>query len=237
MKKSKVIVSILSLSTIFALTTVNVFAEANDNESNREIKLQTTTTATFHGEHTDKQERDDRNNKMRGERDHQDSENGNEDDNEGEDDAVEMSLHDHVAQTSNTALPVSLPMVSSTSVNTYADMVSVLTQYQNAIIAITASGTLSHVNSKLSTQEQAVLGKLLYKHNDEFNRITARASDLSSQIKDLIDVLTPLGSTTITTSFNLKGLVVLQLKDFAEAINDLNILENTSVEIIDQETN
>ena len=77
----------------------------------------------------------------------------------------------------------------------------------------------------------------MHKHDGEFNRLTARASDLSSQIKDLVDVLTPLGSTTITTSFNLKNLIVSQLKDFAGAINDLNTLGDTSVDIIDQETN
>ena len=225
MKKSTAIVSILSLSTVFALTTLNAFAESNDNESNRQ-----TIGTTTHG---DRQERDGRNNEMKDERDRQDSEG----DNEGEDDAVEMSLHGHIFQTPNTGVAVNLPVVSSTTINTYADVVSILTQYKTAINTITASGTLSNASSTLSTQEQAVLGKLMHKHDGEFNRLTARASDLSSQIKDLIDVLTPLGSTTITTSFNLKNLIVSQLKDFAGAINDLNTLGNTSVDIIDQETN
>ena len=229
MKKSIAIVSILSLSTVFAFTTLNAFAESNDNELNK----QTLGTTPPRDEHRDRHEGEGQNNQMRDERDHQDFEG----DNEGDDDATEMSLHNHVSNTPDIKVAITLPEVSSTTINTYADVVSILTQYQNAIKAITTSGTLSDASSTLSVQEQAILSKLMHKHNDDFNHLKARASDLSSQIKDLIDVLAPLGSTTITSSFNLKNLILSQLKDFAGAINDLKDLGDSSVDIIDQETN
>lgn len=233
MKKTTALVSILSLSTVFALTTLNVFAESNDNEPNKGNHTQTLGTTSLRSEHGDRQGGEDQNNQMRSERDNQDSEGDTQDEN----DATEMSLHDHMSQVSNINVAVNLPIVSSATISTYADIVSILTQYQSVINTITASGTLRNSSSTLSVQEQAVLGKLMHKHNGVFNRLSARASDLSSQIKDLVNVLTPLGSTTITSSFNLKDLIISQLKDFAGAINDLSTLGNTSVDIIDQETN
>lgn len=233
MKKSTAFVSILSLSTVFVLTTLNVFAESNDFESKR----QTLGSADPKPEHGDRQERGGQNNEMRNEvkdeRDNQDSER----DNETEEDTTEMSLHDHVSNAPDIKIAVTLPEISSTTVSTYADVVSVLTQYQNTIKTITTSGTLVDASSTLTIQEQAILSKLMRKHTDSFDYLKARANDLSLQIKDLIDVLTPLGTTTISPSFNLKNLILSQLKDFRGAINDLKDLGDTSVDIIEQETN
>lgn len=240
MKKSTALVSILSLSTVFALTTLNVFAESNTTESGRVNILNTTGTGTARIEHDDRDERDGHNNEMRGDHmklDHEQDSEGDDEGDEGEDDATEMSLHNHVSNIPDIKVAVTLPVVSSTTINTYADAVSILTQYQNAIKAITTSGTLADASSTLSVQERAILTKLMHKHNDDFSRLSARANELSAQIKDLTDVLSPLGSTTITSSFNLKNLILSQLKDFASAINDLKDLGDTSVDIIDQETN
>jgi hypothetical protein len=236
MKKTTTLISIISLSSLFALTSLNVFAENNNNESNRGTSTQNLGATSPRPEQGDKQERDGRDNEMRGGHDKQDSEM----DNEGEDDATEVSLHGDLSKLPdiNIKSMVTPLDLSSTTITTYADVVSILNQYQNAIKTITTSGTLgTTTTSTLSVQEQTVLGKLVHKHIDDFNRLNARAGELSSQIQDLIDALTPLGSTTITSSFNLKNLLISQIKDFTGAINDLKDLNHTQLDILDQETN
>lgn len=234
MKKTTAVASILSLSAIFALTTLNVFAENDNNDNGRDVNKQSLGGASFNGEQSNKQERNGRKNEMRSNHDEQESEM----DNESEDDTAEISLHDHVSKAPDSKVAVTLPDVSSTTITTYADVISVLNQYQNAIKTINTNGTLGSIaSSTLSTQEQTLLRKLMNKYTGDFNRLNARANDLSSQIKDIIDVLTPLGTTTITSSLNLKNLILSQLKDFAGAINDLKDLGDTSVDIIEQETN
>ena len=235
MKKTTAIASILSLSTIFALTTLNVFAENDSNDNGRDANKQSLDATSFNnGEQNNKHGGDSHKNEMRSNHDEQESEM----DNESEDDAAEVSLHDHVSKAPDSKVAVTLPDVSSTTITTYADVISVLNQYQNAIKTINTNGTLGSIaSSTLSTQEQTLLRKLMNKYTGDFNRLNARANDLSSQIKDIIDVLTPLGTTTITSSLNLKNLILSQLKDFAGAINDLKDLGDTSVDIIEQETN
>ena len=230
MKKSTAIISTLSLAGIFAVTALTVLAESNDHESDRQY----VGTTAFKSEQKDKNEHEAKNNEIKDDRGHEDTEDDNAGDN---DDAAEIVLHGHVSSMPDIKVAVIIPEVSSTTIITYADVVSILTQYQNAIKTITISGTLGDASSTLSVQEKAILSKLMNKHTDNFDRLKARANDLSLQIKDLIDVLTPLGSTTINSSFNLKGLILSQLKDFRNAINDLKDLGDSSVDIIDQETN
>ena len=226
MKKTTAIVSILSLSTVFAMTTFNALAQ--DNNLLNINSTQGLRVENSKSEHGDKKEADGKNNDTKDEQDDQDDEN----DNQNQDNETEISLHRHMSN----LVDVSLPIVSSTTIKTYDDARNILTQYQDIIKNITASGTLSNTSSTLSAQEQAVLGKLMHKHSDDFDHLSARANDLSLEIKGLLDLLTPLGTTTISSSFNLKNLIISQLKDFAIAIGDLKILGDTGVEIISQET-
>lgn len=238
MKKLTALVSVLSLSTIFALTTLNVFAESGENESERQNQNEVQIRGATHlrlGQNDKQDHEGDRESKTQGSQDDRsqwESDGDNKNDDEGE-----VSLHEYASKSTDIKVAVVLPEVNSTTTSTYADVVSVLMQYQNAIKLITAKATLSDVSSSLSVQERAVLGKLLHKHGNDFNLLTSRSDDLSLQIKDLIEALTPLGSATITTSFNVKSLIISQLKDFAGAINDLKDLGDTNVDIINQETN
>lgn len=231
MKKSisKTAVAIVSLS----LMTSYAFAEGDRNNEDSEMKHSTISTST-RIKQEDQGERD-HHDKM-GKGDEQDDKNNEMDDVEEENN--ENSLHDHFTQLPTLATTVNLPTVDATKLTTYADIVTVLNQYRDAVNQIKSNEDVTTLaSSTLSAQEKAILLKLSTKHSNEFTRVSARTNEILSQIKDLTDMLTPLGTETITTEFHLNDLLVSQLNDFSSMIHSLTNLVDTTTNIIDEETN
>lgn len=155
-----------------------------------------------------------------------------------EDNADEMSLHDHFGQLPDVKTMIALPPVDATKLVTYADVVTLLMQYKDAVRTIDINGNvLTAASSSLSVAEKAILTKLASKNAFELSRTDARAKEIVMQIDDLIAVLTPLGTSPISTELNLKNLLVMQLNDFTASINSLTTLADTASTIIDEETN
>lgn len=215
------------------LMTSYAFAEG-DRGDGGDFMNRNNGTSTLQVRHNDEDERDRQDRMGRG--------NGQGDNNNEMDDAEEQdnenSLHTLFTQMPDVKTVVNLPVIDSTKLVTYADIVTVLNQYKDAVTKIQSQENVTNVaSSSLSAQEKAILAKLSNKHSNEFNRTSARTNEILSQIKDLTDVLTPLGTTAISTELNLKGLLVLQLNDFSSMINSLTNLVDTTTNIIDEETN
>ncbi len=231
MLKVPAIVALVSLS----LVTSYAFAENNDrNEGKREDNKQQMETSR----ENDKQQAEFRRevNKNEQEMDTEDGDNNGMNDQEESDN--ESSLHDHFAQIPDVKATVVVPHVDVTKVNTYADIVTLLNQYRDTINQIKGKGNVADLaSSTLSVQEKAILSKITSKHSFELSRTNVRADELLAQIKDLTDVLTPLGAQTISTELNLKNLLISQLNDFTSTINSLTDLVDTTSTILDEETN
>lgn len=230
MKKSisKTAVVLVSLGLI----TSYVFAEGDKGDAGDHVNRYTVNSSMLHMQRGDE-----------GERDHQERVgNGDEQGDNNEMDDVEeqdneSSLHSFFIQMPDVKTKVNLPVIDSTKLSTYADIVTLLNQYRDAVNQIKSQENVVNVASPtLSTQEKAILLKLSTKHSNEFNRTSARTNEILSQIKDLIDVLSPLGTQTISTELHLKDLVVGQLHDFSSMINSLTNLVDTTTNIIDEET-
>lgn len=223
--KIPVLVGLISLS----LMTAYVFAE---NDKSNEVKSEDVKQQTEITRENNKQQaeinRETEKNKRETEKEMADKE---EMDNE-------VSLHDHFAQIPDLKTVVTVPQVDVTKVNTYADIVTILNQDRDIINQVKDKGnTTDFASSTLSTQEKNILSKISSKHSFEISRTNVRADELLSQIKDLTDILAPLGTQTIVTDFNLKNLLISQLNDFSSSINSLTDLVDTTSVIFDEETN
>lgn len=239
MKKSTLKIPALTALVSLSLMTSYVFAE---NDKGNEVRHEDdkyhieTTMQTTH-----------ENNKEQNEVKHEDNRNKNETesgdgDNNGMNDQEELenesSLHEHFTHIPDVKVGVSVPQVDVTKVNTYADIVVLLNQYRDIINQIKGKGSIVDLaSSTLSIQEKSLFSKIASKHSFLLSRTNVRADELLAQIKDLVDVLTPLGTQAISTELNLKNLLVSQLHDFALTINSLTDLVDTTSTIFDEETN
>ena len=220
--KVPAMVGIVSLSLVLS----HVFAETQnrDHENNRQ---------NFTDQHDS--------NKNSEEMNHEDGNNDDGDNNgmnDQEESDNESSLHDHFAQIPDVKATIVVTQVDVTKVNTYADIVTLLNQYRDTINQIKNKGNMADfASSTLSTQEKLILSKITSKHSFELSRTTVRANELLAQIKDLTDVLIPLGTQTISAELNLKNLFISQLNDFTSTINSLTDLADTTSTIFDEETN
>ncbi len=224
MKKSLSNVPIIAVALVsLSFLTSYAFAESNGGAAENNMM-----------QHEIKHESD----KNKQEMNHED---GNNDDGEMDDQEEidnENSLHDHLSHIPDIKGSVSISEVDATKINTYADVVTALNQYRDIILQIKSKGSITEVaSSTLTAQEKIILSKLTAKHSFELSRTTVRANELLAQIKDLTDVLTPLGVQTISAELNFKNLLISQLNDFASTINSLTDLVDTTSTILDEETN
>lgn len=227
--------SIAAVLVSLGLTSATVFAE-NTNDG---IVIQNSVKISEGSRENDKQKIE-----IKGESDIHTQESVREDKktrdemDQEENDQNETSLHEHLASVPDAKTVVTVPVVDATKINTYADVVISLNQYKDAVNQINSTSNVADVaSSTLSAAEKAILVKLTIKNSFELSRTSVRANEVVNQINDLITVLTPLGTQTISTELNLKNLLVAQLYDFSSTINSLTTLADTSSSIIDEETN
>lgn len=233
----KTILKIPAIVALVSLSLVTSYAFA-ENNSGEEVKREDNKQQMDTNRENNKPQKEFRgeSNKNEQEMDTEDGDNNGMNDQEESDN--ENSLHDHFAKIPDVKTVVTVPQVDTTKVNTYADIVTLLNQYRDAINQIKAKGNVvDFASSTLSTQEKAILLKIVSKHSFELSRTNVRANELLAQIKDLTDVLTPLGTQVISTEFNLKKLLISQLNDFTSTINSLTDLVDTTSTIFDEETN
>lgn len=129
---------------------------------------------------------------------------------------------------------VQVKEADSSTINTYADLVTLLNQYQTAIDTI--NSTAGVPASNLSSAEQQLLQTLSNKDSFVLGRSKARLSEVSSHIKDLVSLLTPLGNQTITESYGLKSLLLSTVNEIAGNINDSSSLHDMGDKVLEAET-
>lgn len=235
MKKITLKVPVFLALVSLSLMTAYVSAESNkaDETKSEDNKQQMEITRESNKQQNEIKRED---NKNKQEMDQEDGDHNGLNDQEEMDN--EGSLHDHFAQIPDIKTTVNIPPVDATKVNTYADIVTLLNQYRDTVNQIKIKGDITDfASSTLSTQEKAILSNITTKHSFELSRTNVRADELLSQIKDLTDILTPLGTQSISTELNLKSLLVSQLNDFTSTINSLTDLVDTTSTILDEETN
>ncbi len=231
MLKAPAIVALVSLS----LVTSYAFAE---NNSGVEVKREDNKQQMETNREDNKQQGEIKRESNKNEQE-MESEDGDDDGiNDQEESDDETSLHDHFAQIPDVKTIITVPQVDTTKVNTYADIVILLNQYRDTINQIKSKGSaVDLASSTLSVQEKAILSKIASKHSFEVSRTNVRADELLTQIKDLTEVLIPLGTQTVSVEFNLKKLLVSQLNDFTSTISSLIDLVDSTSTIFDEETN
>lgn len=140
-------------------------------------------------------------------------------------------------QMDNQSVPsVNLPEVNAASINTYADVVTVLKSYDVALSQISSSAGVDTSNSNLSVTEKALLDSLVNKHKNQFNRLDSRILEVQSQIKQLEDLLLPLGTQPISSLYNIKDLLVGELSNYRDMINGISEFDSLNLQTLESET-
>lgn len=153
-----------------------------------------------------------------------------------EEEHEEEDVHHHLDKAQDKLKKIEIVEAEEDNLATYGDVISVLKKYQSVLDQIKNAYVAGAQPKGLNDQEKLLLDKLLGKHSLNFNKLNDRISEINAQILDLINLLTPLSSQTISESFNLKKLLVSELKEFREQIKDLVELEDLDFEVVDSET-
>jgi hypothetical protein len=131
---------------------------------------------------------------------------------------------------------VSLPEVHESSIVTYADVVNILKSYDAALLQISANAGVNTDSSKLSVAEKSLLDSLLNKHHNQFDRFDNRVNEAKAQLKQLEDLLTPLGTQPISTLYDIKGLLISELNNYRDIINGISEFDNLNLQTLQRET-
>lgn len=240
MKKHIASISGASVIVLLGLSAVVVFAQNTNGSitgSTTTTNVSATTASTIKGSDGNQGDDDKKKEHASHARDTEDEDVG-EMNKEEEREQTENALHDYFFKLPEVKSSIVIPTVDATKINTYADVVAALVQYQNVVMNIKSqSSVLDVASSSLSVQERAILLKFMNKDSFELSRTNARADEVLRQIKELIDILGPLGTQPISTEFNIKNLLLSQLQDLSSTIGDLADLADETVNIIDEETN
>ncbi len=220
---------LLSLALVFAVGFLAQVTLANDNKSagedsnnQKKIYFQNNSGDKNNSENINKDSRD------------SNSEKNSED--VGEDGATpnENNLNSLISKLPDSQNTVQVKEADSSAINTYADLVNLLNKYQTAVDSISNSSGVS--TSNLSPAEQALLQALAKKDSFVLSRSKARLDEVSSHIKDLIVLLTPLGNQTITENYGLKSLLLSTVNEIAGNINESSSLHDQGDKVLEAET-
>lgn len=221
-------------ATILSIGFVTTLAFAEEREANQQHNKD---TSTLHQDQENSQF-------QRGNRDNgQRMKNNDEQENEQEGDQGEIDneglhqeesgLRDELGKLPDIKLALSLREVNASTTVTYADVISLLTEYNKALDTLTSPLTLG--STTLSTQEQQLFNSLKTKNAFELGRTSARVTELRSQINDLLSLLTPLGTQTISDVGGLKKVLLSAVNDIRGAILDATDLHDKSNDILYEE--
>lgn len=132
---------------------------------------------------------------------------------------------------------VKVSEVDQKTLQTYADVVSALKMYEDAVLKISANAGVSTNDTSLTTGEKTLLDSLLNKHHNQFDRFNNRITEVKTQLKQLEDLLSPLGTQPISSMYGIKGLLVSELNNFKDIINGISEFDGLNSQILQEETN
>ncbi len=219
---------LLSLALILAIVFFTKFALADDQKGGEDSNKNS--SVLFQNDSKDNKSSEDVN------KDGQDSQGESESEDIGEDGASssEDSLNSVITNLPDLKNTVQVKEADSSTINTYADLVTLLNQYQTAIDTI--NSTTGVTTSNLSPAEQQLLQTLSKKDSFELGRSKTRLAEVSAHIKDLIALLSPLGTQTITENYGLKSILLSTVNEIAGNINDSASLHDQADKVLEAET-
>lgn len=220
---------LLSLALILAIGFFTKFALADDQKGGEDSN-KNSTSVLFQNDSRDNKSSEDVN------KDGGDSQGESESEDIGEDGASssEDSLNSVITNLPDLQNTVQVKEADSSTINTYADLVNLLNQYQTAIDTI--NSTAGVTASNLSPAEQQLLQSLSSKDSFVLSRSKTRLSEVSAHIKDLIALLSPLGTQTITENYGLKSILLSTVNEIAGNINDSASLHDQADKVLEAET-
>lgn len=157
---------------------------------------------------------------------------GGQDQQDSEEHDISSMLNTDQAQ----APQLNLPSIDEKSIVTYADVVTIVKSYETAIAQLNTSAGVDSGSTSLTPAEKTLLDGLLSKHKSHFNHLDSRISETSAQLKALEDLLTPLGTQTISTSFGIRDLLISELKNYRDILNGISEFDGLATNILEQET-
>lgn len=214
MKKIKKSLALLVIGAIISVPMRASFAHSEDSGGgdNQEIK------------NKDSNEHEQKNN------DREDSE---DEDSESNDEHDIFSL---IVADSQKTPALTLPEIDEKSIQTYADVLNIIKSYENAVLQISVSAGVDTQTANLTDNEKALLNRLLDKHHKQFNHLNDRIAEVSAQLKQLEDLLSPLGTQPISPLYGIKGLLISELKNYKDIISGISEFDDLNLQILQEET-
>lgn len=180
---------------------------------------------------------DDEGENDRGSRNQQINTQSNDENEDGLDDGEQDddNLNEHVSNWITTDLTPSTTTLAPGSVQTYADVRSVLVANQQTVTALmVAANATTTLGANLSAGEANLLTALIAKYRSTFSTINVRGTEINAQLAVVIGALQPLGDGPIAPV--LKKIIVSVLTDFADEVKNLGELARQSVGVLTAET-
>lgn len=132
---------------------------------------------------------------------------------------------------------VKVSEVDEKTLLTYADVVNVIKNYEDVVSKISTNAGVDTSVSSLTAGEKTLLDSLLGKHRSKFDRFNNRLTEVSTQLKQLENLLSPLGTQSISSMYGIKGLLVSELNNFKDIINGISEFDDLNLQILQEETN
>ncbi len=160
----------------------------------------------------------------------------NEDDNEDGQTNGEHDVNSFIVEDSQKIPTINLPQIDEKTILTYADVVTVIKNYENAVLQINTNTGIDTAGSTLSVAEKALLDGLVNKHYNQFSKLTNRINEVNAQLKQLEDLLTPLGTQSISSLYGIKDILISELNNYRDIISGLSEFDSLNLQVLKGET-
>ncbi len=172
----------------------------------------------------------------KGNSNHGDSDSENEGINEDGQSNDEHDIFSLIVADSQKTPALTLPEINEKLILTYADVVVIIKSYENAVSQISTNAGVDTQTAKLTAGEKVLLNGLLNKHQNQFSRLNSRITEVSTQLKQLEDLLSPLGTQPISSMYGIKGLLINELNNFEDIIGGISEFDNLNLRTLQEET-
>jgi len=162
--------------------------------------------------------------------------NNSEDQNNDEQDNEEHDIFSSLKEDHAKSPQIVLPVVDDKSLVTYADVLVVVKSYEVAISQLDASAGIDTSTMTLTSAEKTLLNSLLLKHKSHIKHLDLRIAETKAQLKSFEEILSPLGNQTISTSFGIKDLIIIELNNYRDIIMGISDFDDLNTNILEQET-
>ncbi len=131
---------------------------------------------------------------------------------------------------------LTLPEINEKLILTYADVVNVIKSYEKAVSQISANVGVDTQTANLTAGEKLLLNGLLNKHRSQFNRLNNRIIEINTQLKQLEDLLSPLGAQPISSMYGIRGLLISELNNYRDIISGISEFDDLNLQTLQGET-